>query len=206
MADNTCHFGVNNFFADNGLPETDKTRLYFPADQHQMRAVVSRVWNDPGLRFVFSTRSETPEILGDDGKPFFAANYNFAPDKDELIRTGSSGYIVSYGEMLYRALDAVEKLRGAGIDVGLINKPTLNTIDEQAILRAGETSFVLVVESQNVKTGLGVRYGTWLLERSLTPRYAHIGAHKPGSGGLWEQMAHQNLDSDSIIAKVRTLI
>jgi transketolase C-terminal domain/subunit/transketolase N-terminal domain/subunit len=206
MADNTCHFGVNNFFADNGLPETDKTRLYFPADQHQMRAVVSRVWNDPGLRFVFSTRSETPEILGDDGKPFFAANYNFAPDKDELIRTGSRGYIVSYGEMLYRALDAVEKLRGAGIDVGLINKPTLNTIDEQAILRAGETSFVLVVESQNVKTGLGVRYGTWLLERSLTPRYAHIGAHKPGSGGLWEQMAHQNLDSDSIIAKVRTLI
>ena len=63
MADNTCHFGVNNFFADNGLPEGDHTRLYFPADQHQMRAVVQRVFGDPGLRFVFSTRSPVPDIL-----------------------------------------------------------------------------------------------------------------------------------------------
>ncbi|HEY2733199.1 MAG TPA: transketolase C-terminal domain-containing protein, partial [Polyangiales bacterium] len=171
MADNTCHFGINNFFADNGLPENDRTRLYFPADAYQMKAVVNRVWGEPGLRFVFSTRSETPEILDESGKPMFSAGYSFAPDKDEIIRSGTRGYIVSYGEMLYRALDAVERLRASGIDVGLINKPTLNVVDEAAILRAGESGFVLVVESQNVKTGLGVRYGTWLLERSLTPRY-----------------------------------
>ena len=30
MADNTCHFGINNFFADNGLPENDNTRLVLP--------------------------------------------------------------------------------------------------------------------------------------------------------------------------------
>jgi transketolase len=206
MADNTCHFGINNFFADNGLAEGDHTRLYFPADQHQMRALVKRVWGDRGLRFVFSTRSETPEILDEAGKPLFAGNYAFNPDKDEVIRTGTRGYIVSYGEMLYRSLDAVERLRGAGIDVGLINKPTLNVVDEEAILRAGETSFVLVVESQNVKSGLGVRYGTWLLERQLTPRYAHIGTYRAGAGGLWEHVAHQGIDSDAIIAKIRSFV
>jgi transketolase C-terminal domain/subunit len=206
MADNTCHFGLNNFFADNGLPEGDKTRLYFPADPHQMRAVIQRVWNDPGLRFVFSTRSEVPEILDEAGKPFFGGGYQFTPDKDEIIRRGSRGYIVSYGEMLYRALDAVEKLRGAGVDVGLINKPTLNVVDEEAILRAGETGFVLVVESQNVKSGLGARYGTWLLERGLTPRYAHMGTHRIGAGGLWEHITHQGLDSESIITKIREFV
>jgi transketolase C-terminal domain/subunit/transketolase N-terminal domain/subunit len=206
MADNSCHFGVNNFYADNGLPEEDKTRLYFPADVHQMRAVVKRVWKDPGLRFVFSTRSEVPEILDEAGKPRFATDYEFVPGKDEIIRRGSRGYIVSYGEMLYRSLDAVEKLRGAGVDVGLINKPTLNVVDEEAILRAGETGFVLVVESQNVKTGLGSRYGTWLLERGLTPRYAHVGSHKHGAGGLWEHMAHQGIDSESIITKIREFV
>jgi transketolase len=206
MADNSCHFGINNFFADNGVPEADQTRLYFPADFHQMRAVVKRVWDDPGLRFVFSTRSETPEILDQDGKPFYAGNYAFSPDRDEIIRPGTRGYVVSYGEMLYRSLDAVERLRASGLDVGLINKPTLNVIDEEAILRAGETAFVLVVESQNVKTGLGVRYGTWLLERSLTPRYAHIGTHRGGGGGLWEHVTHQGIDPDAIIAKVRTLL
>lgn len=206
MADNTCHFGVNNFYADNGLPEADKTRLYFPADVHQMRAVVKHVWKDPGLRFVFSTRSEVPEILDESGKPKFAGGYEFVPGKDEIIRRGSRGYIVSYGEMLYRSLDAVEKLRGAGVDVGLINKPTLNVVDEEAIMRAGETGFVLVVESQNVKTGLGSRYGTWLLERGLTPRYAHLGTHKIGAGGLWEHMAYQGIDSESIITKIREFV
>jgi transketolase C-terminal domain/subunit len=206
MADNTCHFGLNNFFADNGLPEGDKTRLYFPADPHQMRAVIRRVWNDPGLRFVFSTRSEVPEILDEAGKPFFGEGYQFTPGKDEIIRRGSRGYIVSYGEMLYRALDAVEKLRGAGVDVGLINKPTLNVVDEEAILRAGETGFVLVVESQNLKSGLGVRYGSWLLERGLTPRYAHMGTHRIGAGGLWEHVTYQGLDSESIITKIREFV
>jgi transketolase C-terminal domain/subunit len=206
MADNTCHFGVNNFFADNGLGEEDKTRLYFPADPHQMRAVVKRVWDDPGLRFVFSTRSETPEILDESGKPLFGPGYEFTPGKDEIIRRGSRGYIVSYGEMLYRSLDAVERLRGAGLDVGLINKVTLNAIDEEAILRAGETSFVLVVESQSAKTGLGMRYGTWLLERGLSPRYAHMGSHRLGAGGLWEHIAYQGLDTDNIIAKIRAFV
>jgi transketolase C-terminal domain/subunit len=206
MADNSCHFGVNNFYADNGLPQEDKTRLYFPADVHQMRAVLKRIWKDPGLRFVFSTRSEVPEILDESGTPKFGEGYEFVPGKDEIIRRGSRGYIVSYGEMLYRSLDAVEKLRGAGVDVGLINKPTLNVVDEEAIMRAGETGFVLVVESQNVKTGLGSRYGTWLLERGLTPRYAHVGTHKIGAGGLWEHMAYQGIDSESIITKIREFV
>jgi transketolase C-terminal domain/subunit len=206
MADNSCHFGINNFFADNGALEADKTRLYFPADFHQMTAIVKHVWDDAGLRFVFSTRSETPEILDTAGKPLYGPGYTFAPDRDEIIRPGTRGYVISYGEMLYRALDAVERLRASGVDVGLINKPTLNVVDEQTILRAGETSFVLVVESQNVKTGLGSRYGTWLLERRLTPRYAHLGTHRTGGGGLWEQIAHQGLDSEAIEAKVRALL
>jgi transketolase C-terminal domain/subunit len=32
IADNTCHFGLNTFFADNGLINGDTTRLYFPAN------------------------------------------------------------------------------------------------------------------------------------------------------------------------------
>ncbi len=205
MADNTCHFGVNNFFADNGLPEGDHTRLYFPADQHQMRAVVERVFGDPGLRFVFSTRSPVPDILGADGKLRFGDDYRFEPGKDDVIRTGSAGYVVSYGEMVFRALDAVERLREQGLDVGLIHKPTLNLIDEDALALAGKSPFVLLVESQNRNTGLGVRYGTWLLRRGYSPRYDHLGTTRSGVGGLWEQLPHQGLDPDHIAERVRKL-
>ena len=51
MADNTCHFGINNFFADNAVAEGDKTRLYFPADVLQLRAMLKKIFNDKGLRF-----------------------------------------------------------------------------------------------------------------------------------------------------------
>lgn len=204
MADNTCHFGINSFFADNGLADT-QSWLYFPADAAQMTAVVKRVFFDRGMRFVFSTRSKVPYLLKEDGSRFFEGDYTFEPGKDEVIAEGTAGYVVSYGEMLYRAWDAVLRCRQEGLDVGLINKPTLNLVDEQSIRKIGSSHFVLVVESLNQKTGLGSKYGTWLLERGLTPRYGYMGSNKEGCGGLTEQIPHQGLDPQSIILKIRQL-
>ena len=131
MADNTCHFGVNSFFADNGLSDV-QSWLYFPADPLQMIAVVQQVFFERGLRFIFSTRSKVPYILKEDGKTkFFDGDYKFVPGKDETIVVGTAGYVVSFGEMLYRSWDAVLQCRRAGLDVGLINKSTLNIVDEQ---------------------------------------------------------------------------
>jgi transketolase C-terminal domain/subunit/transketolase N-terminal domain/subunit len=206
MADNTCHFGVNNFFADNGLPENDRTRLYYPADSNQMRALLEKVFHDDGLRFVFSTRSATPYILDENGKPFFKADYRFVPGKDETIREGEDGTIVSYGEMLYRCLDVVDRLRSEGVRVGLVNKPTLNVVDNDMMKKVAEGSFIMVVESQNCKSGLGSRFGTWLLERGYHAAYAHLGVSKEGHGGLSEQIPYQGLSPADIRKKVRAML
>jgi transketolase len=205
MADNTCHFGVNNLFADNGLSDVESF-LYFPADPAQMAAIVQHIFFERGLRFIFSTRSKVPWILKEDGKSrFFEGDYKFVPGKDEVIAEGKAGYVVSFGEMLYRSWDAVLRCREQGLDVGLINKPSLNVVDEQIITKIGQSPFVLVVESFNQKTGLGSKFGTWLLERQLTPKYGYIGTTKEGCGGLWEQIYHQNLDPQSIILKIKQL-
>ncbi len=206
MADNTCHFGINNFFADNGLPEGDQTRLYFPADSHQMKAMLDAIFHDPGLRFIFSTRSATPYILDPSGKPLYGEDYRFTPGRDEIVREGEKGYIVSYGEMLYRCLDVVERLKDEGISVGLVNKPTLNVADEEMLARLGAAGFVLVVETQNVKTGLGIRFGSWLLQRGFAPRYAFMGSQREGHGGLSEQIPFQGIGPEDITRKVREMI
>ncbi len=206
MADNTCHFGINNFFADNGLPENDKTRLYYPADSNQMRAILETVFNDEGLRFVFSTRSATPFILDEAGEVRFGGSYAFVPGKDEVIREGDQGYVVSYGEMLYRCLDVVDRLRSEGVRVGLINKPTLNVVDEQMMKKLAGGGFVLAVETQNVKSGLGVRFGTWLLERGCSMTYAHMGSIREGHGGLEEQIPYQELGTDVIRDKIMSMM
>ncbi|MBE7384497.1 MAG: transketolase [Leptolyngbya sp. SIO1E4] len=206
MADNTCHFGINNMFADNGLDDGYETRLYFPADANQMRAVVKAIFNDPGLRFIFSTRSKVPMILDTQGNDLFGGDYTFTPGKDEVIREGSAGYIVTFGDSLYRALDAVERLKQEGIEVGLINKATLNVVDEDMMAKVGKAPFVLVTEAFNRRTGLGSRFGSWLLERGYTPKFAYLGTHEEGCGGLWEQFPHQGIDPTGIMAKVKALM
>ena len=169
IPDSYCQ-GVNSLFADNGLSDVESW-LYFPADAAQMIAIVERVFFERGIRFIFSTRAKVPYILKPDGSRFFEGDYKFEPGKDETILEGKAGYVVSFGEMLYRSYDAVLRVREQGLDVGLINKSTLNLVDEevriqflgksadclylyQTIKKIGSSPFVLVVESLNKKTGV----------------------------------------------------
>jgi transketolase len=208
MADNTCHFGLNNMFAANGLPDEgrDTTRLYFPADQHQFRACLKTIFPQPGLRFLFSTRSGVPDLLTETGERFYGADYQFVPGKDDLIREGRDGYIVTFGETVYRALDAAIRLRAAGLQIGVVCKATLNVYDEAMMERLVAAPAVLVAESFNVTTGLGSRFGTELLKRGFRGRYNNIGTHREGSGGLWQQMGYQGVDSAGIQSGVHYLL
>ncbi len=206
MADNTCHFGLNNMFADNGLNDGYETRLYFPADGNQMRACIEAVFEQPGLRFIFSTRSKVPNLLDSSGTDLYGEGYTFIPGKDEIVREGRDGYLVSFGDSLYRSLDAVERLKQEGIDVGLINKSTLNVVDEKMMEKIGQSPFVMVIEAFNRRTGLGSRFGSWLLERGYAPRYAYLGTYREGCGGLWEQYPHQGIDPEGIISHVKGLL
>src|SRR5688572_6060036 len=213
MADNSCHFGINNMFAANGLPggsdaDRDTTRLYFPADQHQFAACVKRIFNDPGLRFIFSTRAAVPDILQEDGSLFFGDGYTFEPGKDDTIVPApvGGGYVVAFGETLYRAYDAVLRLNESGVKVGLINKATLNGYDVATMKRLAGTPFVLVAEGFNVTTGVGSKFGSDLLKHGFHGKYNNIGTHKEGSGGLWQQMGYQGLDSEGIFKSVKALV
>ncbi len=209
MADNTCHFGINSMFADGGVAPVhgeDATRLYFPVDRHQFAACIKRIFNDPGLRFVFTTRSPVPDILDGDGKPLYE-NKPFEPGKDSIVRAAppGGGYIVAVGETVYRALDALITLAEQGVKVGLINKSTLNVVDPEMMARLAQAPFVLVTEGWNVRTGLGSRFGSELLRAGFKGRYDHLGTHREGCGGLWQQMGHQGLDPTGIARAVKAL-
>ena len=164
-----------------------------------------------GLRFVFTTRSKTPCLLKEDGTEVYGAGYEFVPGKDEVIREGTAGYIVSFGDAVYRALDAVETLKKEGIDVGLVNKPTLNVADAESMEKLAAAPFCLVIEPLSKKTGLGSKFGSWLMSTEHAQgggalcKFGHIATHHEGSGGLWEQAYHQGYDSDSIQAKVKAM-
>jgi transketolase len=211
MGDNTCHFGINSMFADGGVTPghgDDTTRLYFPADQYQFAACLERIFPDPGLRFLFSNRAQVPDLLDDAGKPLYK-DQPFEPGKDYVVREAGAGggYVVSFGEVVYRALDAVitlnEKTKTA---IGLVNKPTLNVVDPAMMKKLAAAPWVLVAEGFNVKTGLGSRFGSYLLQAGFKGKYDHIGVHKEGAGGLWQQIGYQGLDPSGIASAIEKLL
>ncbi len=209
MADNTCHFGINSFYADGGVKPghgDDKTRLYFPADQYQFAACLKRIFKDEGLRFLFSNRAPLPDLLDDAGVPIYK-DKPFEPGKDYVVREApaGAGYVVAFGECVYRALDAIITLKEAGTAAGLVNKPTLNVVDPAMMKTLAAAPWVLVVEGYNVKTGLGSRFGSYLLQAGFKGKYDHIGVHKEGSGGLWQQMGYQGLDPKGIAEAIKKL-
>ena len=148
-----------------------------------------------------------PDILSEDGKPFYQGK-KFEPGKDDVIREApaGSGYVVAVGETVYRALDAVLTLQERGLKINLINKSTVNVVDQAMMKKLAAAPFVLVVEGWNVKTGLGSRFGSYLLRFGFKGKYNHIGTHKEGAGGLWQQMGYQELDPKGIIKAIETLV
>jgi transketolase len=209
MADNTCHYGINSMFADGGIKPhhgEDTTRLYFPADQHQFAACVKKIYHDPGMRFLFSNRAAVPDLLDDAGKSIYQGQ-SFEPGKDYVVReSDGGGYVVAFGELVYRALDAVLILKEQGVKCGLINKPTLNVYDEAMMKKLATAPWVLVAEGWNVKTGLGSRFGSELLKRGFKGKYNNIGVHVEGPGGLWQQVPYQGLGSDGIQKAIKALV
>ena len=94
-----------------------------------------------------------PDILNEEGHPFYG-DYTLKLGTDDIVLGGEScdGYIVSYGDGLYRSLDAVQRLRNLGVNIGLVNKWHVNAVDERVMSIIGRSNFVLVVESLCLNT------------------------------------------------------
>lgn len=102
-----------------------------------VKKVVSKVFFEHGLRFIFSTRSKVPWILKENSTERFYDNpdYEFIPGKDEIVRGADdpkscTGWVVTFGEMLYRVVDAVDRINSTekGMRVGVINKVSINLV------------------------------------------------------------------------------
>ncbi|APZ95434.1 1-deoxy-D-xylulose-5-phosphate synthase [Fuerstiella marisgermanici] len=75
--------------------------------------------------------------------------------KSEVMSWGEDGNILACGVLLPRAIEAAEKLRGEGLDVGVVNARFVKPVDEDVIRRAIETGFVITIEENAICGGFG---------------------------------------------------
>ncbi|UCD86142.1 MAG: transketolase [Deltaproteobacteria bacterium] len=178
-------------------------RIIIPADPNQTDRVIRFIAREPGNFLVGMGRSKDPVILSEEGTPLFGNNYRFIYGKADMVRQGDAAAIISYGNMLHRAISAWEKLRDKGWAVKVLNVSCPSEIDRESIREVAQTGLIVTYEDHNIKTGLGNIVGNVLAEESLKVKFRKLGVTGyAGSGKPDDLYRIQGLDVDSLVKTV----
>jgi transketolase len=102
--------------------------------------------------------------------------------------------------MVYRAVEAWQKLREKGIAVQVLNVSCLSDLDAEAVLQAAKTGTIITYEDHHADTGLGSLIAGFLAEHGLSVRFRKMGITRYGSSGKPDDLYRmQRLDVDSLV-------
>jgi len=178
-------------------------KILIPADPNQTDRVVRYAAKTHGNFLVAMGRSPIPTLLAENGAPYFGAPYEFQYGKADLIRDGKHAVIITTGGMVYRAVQAWEKLREKGVEVQVLNISCLSDLDIEAILKAAKTGTVITYEDHHIQTGLGSLIGNVLADHGVSVRFRKMGITQYGSSGKPDDLYRmQGLDVESLVQVV----
>jgi transketolase len=178
-------------------------KIIIPADPNQTDRVIRYVAKTSGTFLVAMGRSPTPILLTDEGAPLFSGPYEFEYGKADVIRNGKDAAIITNGGMVYRAVQAWQKLREKGIEAQVLNISCLSALDIEAVLRAAKTGTVITYEDHHIQTGLGSIIANVLAEHSCCAHFRKIGITRYGGSGKPDDLYRmQGLDVESLIQTV----
>jgi transketolase len=102
--------------------------------------------------------------------------------------------------MVYRAVQAWEKLKEKGMNVQVLNVSCLSDLDVEAILRAAHTGTVITYEDHQIHTGLGNLIANVIAGNGLPTRFRKMGITQYGSSGKPDDLYKmQGLDVESLV-------
>ncbi len=139
--------------------------VFAPADATEMGQVLKAAVAKDGPAYVRCGRSDEPVL--------FERYEEFEVGKALTLKDpGDDLTICSTGSMTRYTIEAVEKLRTEGLDVGHLHFPTIKPIDAEALEKAARKSGALVTaEEHNVIGGFGSACLEALAERYPVPVY-----------------------------------
>jgi len=178
-------------------------KVIIPADPNQTDRILRYIAKTQGNFLVAMGRSPTPILLTEEGVPLFSSPYEFQYGRADVIRDGKDGAVITTGGMVYRAVQAWQRLREKGVEVQVLNISCLSDLDTEAILRAAKTGTVVTYEDHHVQTGLGSLVANLLAERGFPVRFRKMGITRYGGSGKPEDLYQmQGLDVESLVRTV----
>ncbi|MEA1873584.1 MAG: transketolase C-terminal domain-containing protein [Bacteroidota bacterium] len=119
-----------------------------PCDYNQTKAATIAIANYEGPVYLRFGRPKVPN--------FTPENQHFEIGQAVHLNEGSDLTIIATGHLVWKAIEAAQKLEENGISVDLINIHTIKPLDKEAILQSvSKTGAVVTAEEHMMNGGLG---------------------------------------------------
>lgn len=171
-----------------------------PCDYNQTKAATIAIAKHVGPVYLRFGRPAVPN--------FTDANQPFEIGKAIMLNEGTDVTIVATGHLVWKAIEAGEKLAAQGISAEIINIHTIKPLDNEAILKSvSKTKCIVTAEEHQRHGGLGDSVAQLLAQHQPTPQeYVAVNDSFGESGTPDELMTKYGLDTINIIEAVNKVM
>jgi transketolase len=123
-----------------------------------------------------------------------------------ILRAPGEGLLLACGMMVEQALLAAERLAAEGIQVGVVDVPTLKPIDPEIAVLARSARTVITAENHSIIGGLGSAVAELLMDAGVRCGFARVGVRDVfAEGGTTPYLFERyGLTADAIVSAYRT--
>jgi transketolase len=171
-----------------------------PCDYNQTKAATIAIADHHGPVYLRFGRPVVPIFTDPDQK--------FEIGKAWMVNEGTDVSIFATGHLVWKAIEAGEKLAEMGINAEIINIHTIKPLDEEAVLKSvAKTGCVVTAEEHNRYGGLGDSIAQVLTRNNPVPQeYVAVNDSFGESGTPDQLMKKYGLDTEDIINAVHRAI
>ncbi|MDD2983395.1 MAG: transketolase family protein [Crocinitomicaceae bacterium] len=164
-----------------------------PCDYEQTRQATLAIADYVGPVYLRFGRPVMPIITPETAK--------FEIGKADVLIEGTDVTIIACGHLVWKSIEAAQKLEAQGISVELINMHTIKPLDVNAILKSVQkTGCVVTAEEHMIHGGLGDSVAQVLIQNFLAPQeYVGVNDTFGESGNPMELMTKYGIDTDNVV-------
>jgi transketolase len=173
-----------------------------PCDANQTVALLELMTASRGIRYMRTLRPETPVV--------YPPGTVFEIGGSKTLRSSENDdvTVIATGITVHEALKAHTGLSRENISIRVIDAYSVKPIDHAAVQQAArETRAIVTVEDHRPEGGLGDAVDEALSGLSERPQMSRLAVRNmPGSAATQEQLADAEIDADSIMRAVRSIV
>ncbi|TCP92140.1 transketolase subunit B [Cricetibacter osteomyelitidis] len=175
--------------------------IYAPSSPNECRQIIDYAIQHVGPVYIRLDGKELPEI--------HSADYKFEPGKIDVLKKGKNVALIAMGSTVHEIVTAAELLAEKGINVTVLNIPSIRPCDTQQLFEAIKNmQNVITVEEHNINGGLGSLVAEVIAEHGAAIKLKRLGIPDGGYALAADRKTlrkHHGFDAASIADLVSSL-